>query len=89
MVVAVTETPDTSLEEDAPVSGDLARLAEAYRVAHDFHDWRGNHVAVSTRTVVRVLAALDVVVRTEADVATELKKASDQYRPILERSEKA
>ena len=72
--MVVTDSPQALLEDDAPVSADLARLAEAYRVAHEFWDWRGNHVPVSTRTVVRVLAALDVTVRTEADVAAELER---------------
>jgi 4-alpha-glucanotransferase len=39
---------------------DLARLAGAYGVATEYHDWQGRHVVVPRDTVVAVLAALEV-----------------------------
>ncbi|WP_336923719.1 4-alpha-glucanotransferase [Aquipuribacter sp. SD81] len=39
---------------------DLARLADAYGVATEYHDWQGRHVVVPRDTVLAVLAALEV-----------------------------
>jgi 4-alpha-glucanotransferase len=38
----------------------LQELAEAYSIATDFWDWRGQHVVVPAETIAAVLAALDV-----------------------------
>ncbi len=42
------------------LSEELLELAQAYGVATDYWDWRGNYVPVPEETVVGVLAAMDV-----------------------------
>ena len=41
-------------------STDLVELADAYGVASDYWDWRGQHIEVPATTLTAVLAALDV-----------------------------
>jgi 4-alpha-glucanotransferase len=67
--------PPVPLEFDAPAPAELVQLAQAFGVATEFWDWQGAHVPVSTRTIVGVLAALDVPLRTDADVAAALERA--------------
>jgi 4-alpha-glucanotransferase len=63
---------DTSLDLDAPASEQLVELAQAFGVATEFWDWRGEHVPVPARTIVGVLAALDVTVENDDGVAAAL-----------------
>jgi 4-alpha-glucanotransferase len=50
----------------------LTELAQAYGVATEFWDWRGNHVTVGLETITAVLAALGVDVRTPESVEQSL-----------------
>ena len=50
----------------------LAELAEAYGVATEFWDWRGNHVSVGLETIVAVLTSLGVDVATPESVDASL-----------------
>jgi len=50
----------------------LRELAEAYGVATDYWDWRGNHVIVSADTIVAVLHALGVDAATPQAAADAL-----------------
>jgi 4-alpha-glucanotransferase len=59
----------------APAPAELVQLAQALGVATEFWDWQGQHVPVPTRTIVGVLAALDVRIETHADVAGALELA--------------
>src|SRR5947209_12877916 len=43
-----------------PVDDTLRRLADAYEIATEYWDWRGQHVLVAPETVVGVLAGLGV-----------------------------
>lgn len=63
------------LDPDAPAPTELVELARAHGVATEFQDWQGRHVPVRTRTILRVLAALDVPIRTPADVLAALAQA--------------
>jgi 4-alpha-glucanotransferase len=56
---------------------ELTELAEAYGVATNFWDWRGNHVTVGLATVVAVLTALDVAVDTPETVRQSLADVRD------------
>jgi 4-alpha-glucanotransferase len=56
---------------------ELTELAEAYGVATNFWDWRGNHVTVARATVVAVLTALDVAVDTPESVRQSLEDVRD------------
>jgi 4-alpha-glucanotransferase len=67
--------PTLPLDLDAPAPVPLIELAQACGVATEFWDWRGAHVPVPTRTIVSVLAALDVPIRTPADVLSALDDA--------------
>ncbi len=61
------------LDLDAPASAELVELAAAFGVATEFWDWKGAHTPVPTRTILEVLAALDVPVGTGDDVLTALE----------------
>lgn len=52
---------------------ELTELADAYGVATDFYDWRGQHVDVHRETVVTVLAALGVPAHTSESVTHSLR----------------
>jgi 4-alpha-glucanotransferase len=51
---------------------ELTELAQAYGVATDFWDWRGNHVTVALETVVAVLTSLGVDVAAAQSVERSL-----------------
>lgn len=51
---------------------DLVRLAEAYRIATDYYDWKGAPVQVEPATLVAVLAAMDVDASTPEAIRREL-----------------
>jgi 4-alpha-glucanotransferase len=68
---------------DVP-SRELTELAHAFGVATDFHDWRGSHVTVASRTIVAVLGALGVDATTPAAVDEALRSAEDEkWRHLL------
>jgi hypothetical protein len=71
--------PPGPLDLDAPAPAELVELAEVFGVATEFWDWKGAHVPVATRTILGVLAALDVSIRTGDDVLTALEDA--ELRP--------
>jgi 4-alpha-glucanotransferase len=68
-----------TLDLDAPPPATLVELAHAYGVATEFWDWRGRHVPVLTRTILGVLAALDV--RADTEQAAEAALAEVRERP--------
>jgi 4-alpha-glucanotransferase len=71
-------------EDTAPVSPALIELAHAYGVATEFWDWRGRHTQVSRRTIVSVLAALDVFADDEEAVGRALAEVNDRpWRRML------
>jgi 4-alpha-glucanotransferase len=76
MEAAVT---DQYVDLDAPASAELIELAQAYGVATEFWDWRGEHVPVRARTIAGVLTALGVVVGAGVDIAQAL--ADVRLRP--------
>lgn len=86
---AATDAPEPSsparpLDPMAPASPALAELAHAHGVATEFWDWRGEHSHVRTGTIVAVLAALDVELFTEADVAVALSDVQERpWRQVL------
>ena len=51
---------------------DLIRLAEAYRIATDYYDWKGQPVVVDDATLIAVLAAMDVDASSPEAVRREL-----------------
>jgi 4-alpha-glucanotransferase len=59
------------------VDAALVELAAAYRVANEYWDWRGQHVAVRAETLIAVLAALGVDASTaqSRSAALELRRA--------------
>ena len=61
-------------EDDERPSARLVELAQAYGVATDFTDWRGQHVTVPTSTIRAVLAALEVDASSEHAVETALEE---------------
>ncbi len=63
---------------DAP-SPELIELARAHRVATEFWDWRGEYRPVPVRTIVAVLAALDVDASTPG--AIESARLDVEARP--------
>src|SRR4051794_3577877 len=56
---------------------DLIELADAYGVATDFYDWRGNHVGVPAATVTAVLGALAVEATTPQAVSEALHEVRE------------
>jgi 4-alpha-glucanotransferase len=50
----------------------LTRLAAAYGVMTSYEDWQGGHHEVPESTIRRVLAAMDVVVASDADAESAL-----------------
>jgi 4-alpha-glucanotransferase len=67
-----------------PPSAELVELAHAHRVATEFWDWQGHHRLVSARTIVAVLAALDVDASTpEAVVAARRAIDERPWRRLL------
>jgi 4-alpha-glucanotransferase len=62
----------------------LVELASAYGVAHEYWDWRGQHVSVRTETLSAVLAALGVDASTEQSRAAALEQRRNQaWRTVL------
>ncbi|WP_246186859.1 4-alpha-glucanotransferase [Microlunatus speluncae] len=53
---------------------DLVRLAEAYRIATDYYDWKGAQVQVAAATLVAVLAAMGV----DATGPEQIRQALDE-----------
>ncbi len=79
----VNTTSPSGHTADRP-SEDLQRLAAAHGVATDFWDYTGHHRVVPASTIRAVLAALGVVVETEADVAAALDDAElAPWRSVL------
>jgi 4-alpha-glucanotransferase len=71
----MSDAPSTPAPTPTPPltpTPELTELAEAYGVATDFWDWRGNHVTVGLETVVAVLTSLDVAVETPEAVKQSL-----------------
>jgi 4-alpha-glucanotransferase len=71
----MSDAPSTPAPTPTPPltpTPELTELAEAYGVATDFWDWRGNHVIVGFETVVAVLTALGVAVETPESVLQSL-----------------
>jgi 4-alpha-glucanotransferase len=62
---------------------ELARLARAHAVATEFADWHGKRRAVSSETLVAVLAALDVDGSSPAAVRHELERWDAENRTRL------
>lgn len=71
-MTAGPEAAATPRARTAP-SPELARLAEAHRVATEFWDWQGRPVDVSAETLVAVLASLGVDASSPGAVATALR----------------
>ena len=75
------------MRKDVPVTGlsdQLLALAQAYGVATDYWDWRGNHVSVPEETIVGVLAAMDVDASTPEAAARALAaEAGASWRRTL------
>ncbi|GAB3585624.1 4-alpha-glucanotransferase [Calidifontibacter terrae] len=70
---------------EAP-STTLVDLARAYAIATDYWDWKGNHIQVSSETIVTVLAAFGVDASTEESAREALQdKALDGWRRVLPR----
>ena len=62
----------------------LAELADAYGVATEYWDWRGEHVAVRAETLTAVLAALGVDATTEQSRAAALEaRRGGAWRSVL------
>jgi 4-alpha-glucanotransferase len=61
------------------LSNDLLALAQAYGVATEFWDWRGNHVEVPGETIVAVLAAMDVDAATPAATSAALRAERESH----------
>ena len=75
---------DQALDPGAPATPALAELAHAFGVATEFWDWRGNHTPVRTRTILAVLAALDVRLATDRDVEAALAEVRERpWRAVL------
>jgi 4-alpha-glucanotransferase len=67
-----------------PVQGALAELAQAYSIATEYWDWRGEHVVVPTETIVAVLRALDVDASTPESAAAALRaRLEEDWRRVL------
>src|SRR5690348_17065443 len=63
---------------------DLAELAAEYGVASEFVDWRGERVQIPARTLVAVLAALDVDASSEQARAGALDECrTRQWRRVF------
>ncbi|MDQ6895060.1 MAG: 4-alpha-glucanotransferase [Actinomycetota bacterium] len=75
---ATPNEPPTEPDEEATPSEPLRRLAAAYGVATDYWDWQGRHAPIHTKTVVAVLAALDVAAGTPEAVDASLDACEDQ-----------
>jgi 4-alpha-glucanotransferase len=59
-------------------------LAHAYGVATEYWDWRGQHTVVSRRTILAVLAALDVPADDDVTVARSFAEVRDRpWRQVL------
>jgi 4-alpha-glucanotransferase len=72
------------LDPSAPPPAHLVELAHAYGVATEFWDWRGRHVPVLTRTILAVLAALDVPAGTEQGLEAALAEVRERsWRKVL------
>ena len=69
--------PGTTLRPDDALSDELAELAEAHGVATSYTDWQGRQQPVPARTVLAVLAALDIPLITDADVTAAVREARD------------
>ncbi len=66
------------------VDGLLVELAAAYRVASEYWDWRGAHVAVGTHTLTSVLAGLGVDAATEQSRRAALdRRRAEGWRAVL------
>ncbi len=57
----------------ADLDATLRELADAYGIATDFWDWRGQHRDIPTETIVAVLAALGVDASSPASAASALE----------------
>lgn len=84
----VVDPPDPGDDEPLDLAGSapdaLVELAEALGVATEFWDWQGAHVPVRVSTIVGVLEALDVPLRTHADVRAALDAARERpWRQVL------
>jgi 4-alpha-glucanotransferase len=67
---------DPQASEWAPVSEELAQLANAFGVATEYWDQSGNHVSVGAATVEGVLRALGLDVSTSESIAAALEEIS-------------
>lgn len=66
------------------LSPELTELADAYGIATEYHDWRGEHRQVPVQTVLAVLAAMDVDASTpEATRAALAAKREERWRRML------
>jgi 4-alpha-glucanotransferase len=75
---------DTLLDPTAPAPPELVELAEALGVATEFWDWQGVHVPVRVSTILGVLEALEVPLRTYADVRAALGAVRERpWRQVL------
>ncbi len=89
----MSDVSDLSAPSDAsgrsePSSRRLVELAQRYGVATEYWDWQGNHVQVSTHTVVTVLAALGVPAMSDDEIEDALAEAElapwrDTLPPVL------
>jgi 4-alpha-glucanotransferase len=68
----VSDAREPLLDMAGPPPPALVELAHAHGVATEFWDWQGRHTTPSTRTIVAILAALDVDASTHAAVETAL-----------------
>jgi 4-alpha-glucanotransferase len=75
---------DEPLDLAGPAPAELVALAEALGVATEFWDWQGAHVPVPVTTILGVLEALDVPLRTHADVRGALDAVRERpWRQVL------
>ncbi len=64
----------------------LAELADAYRIATEFWDWKGRRTEVSEQTVIAVLAAMDVDASTPEAAERALRAWHERpWRRVLPR----
>jgi 4-alpha-glucanotransferase len=74
----------STLDPDGPAPPELVELAAAFGVATEFWDWQGVHVPVRVSTILGVLAALDVPLRSLDDVRAALEAVRERpWRQVL------
>ncbi|WP_407670810.1 4-alpha-glucanotransferase [Parenemella sanctibonifatiensis] len=68
----MNESPAGPDSVPQPPSTELRKLADAYGIATQFHDWKGNERAVSAETLIRVLAAMGINATSSEAIAEAL-----------------